>query len=137
MNPRYPRAQDRTKVRVERIEMPVLRTRGELQVALDALTAFDVGWLTLHPSTPRLYDSGVRYKREPRGREKWQTIPLLFARGFGDCEDLACARAAELIVHHGITEARAIPYRTRSGGWHIVVQVGPTETEDPSSRARM
>lgn len=136
MTHRFPRAQDRTRVRVQRIELPILRTRGGLQAALDALQTFNVGWLTLHPDTVPLYDSGVRYRREPRGREEWTSLPVLLARGYGDCEDLACARAAELVVRHGVP-ARAIPYRTRSGGWHIVVQTGPTTTEDPSRRLGM
>lgn len=43
-----------------------------------------------------LYDSGVFYKQEPPGEEEWLDIPTLYKQGFGDCEDLACARVAEL-----------------------------------------
>jgi hypothetical protein len=131
---RFPRAQDRTRIRIQRFALPDLRTRGELQAALDALTAFNRGWLALHPSTSPLYQSGVRYRRE-WPREEWLAIPLVKARGFGDCEDLAAWRAAELQERSGIP-ARAIPLKVRSG-WHIVVQTGPGTIEDPSRRLGM
>lgn len=121
-------------MRVHAFRLPVLRTRGALQSALDALTAFNVGWLTLHPQFPALYTSGVRYKRE-FPREQWDTAPMVLAAREGDCEDLAAWRAAELRVREGIP-ARAIPLRTRNG-WHIVVQTGPARIEDPSRRLGM
>ncbi len=36
---------------------------------------------------PLLYTSGVRYKREPRGREWWQTAAETYQRRCGDCVD--------------------------------------------------
>lgn len=72
-----------------------------LQYMLDALMLIDLDWLITHPDTPRLYDSGVRYMAEDprRPAEKWQSIPTLFRRKKGDCEDIATARAAELNLH--------------------------------------
>lgn len=37
--------------------------------------------------------AGLTYRREPKFREVWQTLPYLVAGGVGDCEDLASALA--------------------------------------------
>ena len=37
--------------------------------------------------------AGLKYRREPRGSETWLTAPYLYARGYGDCEDLGSALA--------------------------------------------
>jgi hypothetical protein len=34
---------------------------------------------------PALYTSGVRYMREPEGRESWQTASETYQRRCGDC----------------------------------------------------
>ena len=44
---------------------------------------------------PPLYRSGLHYEREPPGQEVWPDIPRIIEAGWGDCEDLACWRAAE------------------------------------------
>lgn len=109
-----------------------------LNVLLDALTKCNLHYLQTHPDTPTLYQSGVCYEREPDDREDWQSIPETLDRRSGDCEDLACWRAAEL-QFSGI-DARAfhtmIP--TVSGGplYHIRVRVGG-DVEDPSRRLGM
>ncbi len=50
------------------------------------------------PLIPPLYRSGVRYQEEPSDwkLEHFDTIPVLMGRGWGDCDDLAPWRAAEL-----------------------------------------
>lgn len=50
------------------------------------------------PLIPSLYRSGVRYREEPAdwALEHFDTIPVVFTRGWGDCDDLAPWRAAEL-----------------------------------------
>lgn len=81
---------------------------------------------------PRIYESGVRYRREPRHvREEWLTVPAVVSRGYGDCEDLACWRAAELSVSGEDPLARPCLRRTASG-WHVVVRRGDGSIEDPS-----
>ena len=102
----------------------------ELKAALALLTVANVlqmRWAKL----PKLYGSTIEevdehdpavYTREERGHEEWQTAILVARGGQGDCEDLACYRAAELICE-GETKARAVPMRTRAG-WHIVVRRG-------------
>lgn len=46
---------------------------------------------------PLLYWSGVVYNREPF--ELWSDYPTLLEAGHEDCDALAAARAAELVVH--------------------------------------
>lgn len=90
---------------------------------------------------PPLYASGVRYRREPKGQERWQSAPWLYEHGSGDCEDLSMARAAELRAS-GLVLARAIPKppQARVGGgklYHIIVDRGDGSTEDPSRKLGM
>jgi len=83
---------------------------------------------------PELYESNVVYRREPPGREWWETaidaIGLASKRS-GDCEDLASYRAAELRFYDG-EPARVKIIRTRRGSFHAVVERGDGSIEDPS-----
>lgn len=116
--------------------------RRELTAALAALTALDraqMRWRKLPP----LYASGVRYQREtclaPHVREtceRWLTAEQLLDEGQGDCEDLACYRAAELQVSGEDQRAEAWPVKTPKG-WHIVVKRSDGSVEDPSLRLGM
>lgn len=83
---------------------------------------------------PALYRSGVRYRREPRGSERWLLPREVRARGFGDCEDLALWRAAEL--RNAGVPARVKVIAVRPGLFHAVVQT-PAGIEDPSKRLGM
>lgn len=116
-----------------RLVLP-LDGRDDIARALAQLTAWNRTFLERHPRTQRLYASGVRYRREEisagRRLEDWLTIPDLYRRRFGDCEDLACARAAE--VPGAIALPRPVP-----GGWHIIVRLPGGRFEDPSKRLGM
>ena len=82
--------------------------RGELALSefLRTLFTIDCAYLRDYPNTPNLYETRVRYAIEPKrpmvvigaerffGLESWKTIPVVLQDGFGDCEDLACWRAA-------------------------------------------
>ena len=105
-----------------------------LNVLLQALTSVNILWLRRNQSAPSLYASGVRYKREPQGREDWQDIPETISRRDGDCEDLACWRSAELIVRHNIRAFPVFRWRKRPTGilYHIQVQYPDGRIEDPS-----
>lgn len=74
--------------------------RGTIQAlesAVETLARANMTYLRQNPRTPLLYRSGVRYRREFRGpRERWLSIPELLKEKFGDCEDLASWRIAEL-----------------------------------------
>lgn len=100
---------------------------------LRALFAIDLDWLRRHPRTPPLYQSGVRYEREPF--ERWRSIPVCLEESAGDCEDLSCWRASELVLRG----ERAFPtwrkrWSQKRQGWlyHIVVRRGDGRIEDPS-----
>lgn len=111
-----------------------------LAKALDLLYTANVEYLRANPSTPSIYTPGlVRYEREPLPAECWKAIRYLIADGFGDCEDLACARAAELTVHSNINARPAFSYR-KIGNlsiYHIVVKLPDGTIEDPSKRLGM
>ncbi len=94
-------------------------------------------WLTVHPDTPHLYDSGVFYKDEKPGHEEFFDIPRVMRQGFADCEDLACWRAAELYVRFGIPAEPHVMYTQFPNQVLFHVQViytlnGQTYLEDPS-----
>lgn len=83
---------------------------------------------------PPLYQSGIVYRREPRGREWWESAADLLgivADRSGDCEDLAAFRAAELRYFDG-EDAIVRVVRTARGTFHAVVERGDGEIEDPS-----
>lgn len=117
--------------------------RKALKLALAVATVINVhqiGWYRLPP----LYESGVRYKRDATckaelrpfgGCEPFFSAKLTYDRGFGDCDDLAPWRAAELI-RGGDFRARAVPVPS-SVGWHILVKHGNGTIEDPSKRLGM
>lgn len=86
---------------------------------------------------PRLYDSGVRYRREPMGSERWQTAEETLMLGHGDCEDLASWRAAELRVSGEDVRATPVLKRVRPGLMHCLVRRGDGSLEDPSRRLGM
>ena len=86
-------------------------------------------------ATPSLYRSGIVYRREPAGREWWETAADalgVVSQRAGDCQDLAAYRAAELRIFHDDPEARVKIIRTRRGTFHAIVEHGDGSLEDPS-----
>lgn len=118
-----------------KVSFNVPASRATLTAALEGLVAVNVIYLERHPRTPKLYASGVRYRREPRGQEIWLTIPQVLRAGFADCEDLAAFRAAECIVA-GIP-ARAEVIRTGPRTFHAIVRLPGGQTLDPSVKLGM
>lgn len=117
------------------LEIPV--REGAYLLLLDALTAINV-WTRERASIhgypfPSVYDGALTYEQEPPGFEIWATTPALYARGVGDCEDIAADRAAELQLA-GIP-ARAVirlEHRTAEGTfWHVLVKHPDGTLEDP------
>jgi len=83
---------------------------------------------------PPLYSSGIRYRREPVGREWWESASDLFGvltHASGDCEDLSAYRTAELRFTGEDEDARVKIVRT-SRAFHAVVERGDGSIEDPS-----
>ena len=79
---------------------------------------------------PDLYESGVVYERENIGVENWQDADELLSNLAGDCEDLACYRAAQYEVS-GIG-ARPEIVKIKEGQYHAVVRMPDGTIEDPS-----
>lgn len=111
--------------------MPVLSS-AELPILLECLGEMNDAeidqWVAEGKpleSIPSIYDSGVRYEREPKGQELWVTIRRLYARKRGDCEDIASAHASWLRKVRR-ERARAVfrRRRMRAGWWlyHILTQ---------------
>lgn len=89
-------------------------------------------FLRHNPRTPLLYRSGVVYEREPVDvREEFCTIPAVIRQGWGDCDDLAPWRSAELCEVHGV-DAWPDVVVIRPGLFHIIVRRADGRTEDPS-----
>jgi hypothetical protein len=109
-----------------------------LQILLWTLVHLNELYLSRHPSTPRLYESGVRYMREPYRYEQWIPIPRVLQQGGSDCEDLSAWRIAELRQkgfdarpawsHEERTGPNGEPYRM----YHIKVFIPGFGIEDPS-----
>ena len=83
---------------------------------------------------PPLYRAGVRYLRE-EGTEDWKDPVTVFKDGFGDCEDLAIWRVAELRNNHKAAKPY-IRYRTDPVTgmyiYHVMVMRANGQLEDPS-----
>jgi len=109
-------------------------TLEDLTASLEFLTATCATQIKRH-SLPHPYRAGIRYKREPRGRERWQTAVETLQRKDGDCEDLAAYLAGWLRVH-GYPHARAILRPSKSVGYHAVVALG-NQILDPSRELGM
>jgi len=109
-------------------------SEGALRILLEAL--IDINLMSIRAQAyPLLYESGVYYQAEEPGFERFLSIPSVIDQGYGDCEDLACWRIAEL-RHRG---QYAVPYLilTRTDDrlrYHIAVSLSNNVIEDPSDR---
>ena len=111
------------------------RTLGvAIKAILDAQVKIDQMYLRLHKCPP-LYKSGVRYREEPdNGVEEFACVPIILHRGWGDCDDLAPWRCAELREAGEKAKIRIQWKRQGSGRklFHIVVRRADGKIEDPS-----
>ena len=105
---------------------------SQYAIALAALTALDEQLLAAG-AIPPLYRSGTRYRRERP--DVWTTADICYRRGYGDCEDLAAWRCAEL-RRQGIL-ATVVAREMRPRKFHAVVRWPDGRIEDPSKRLGM
>lgn len=98
-------------------------------------------WSYRHdPKLPSVYDAGIVYRREPRGYEQFCDVLTVLRRGWGDCEDLACAVAAWRVVRTGELARPRITWKPLGGGhwlYHIRVNRADGSVEDPSAALGM
>lgn len=113
------------------LEIPDSLGAAAIDAALEGLVGIASSELATG-AYPALYDSGVRYVREPPGSERWSPPSVVLGRGYGDCEDLASWRAAELRVTGEDPRARARVVRSGPRTWHAIVERGDGSIEDPS-----
>lgn len=114
---------------------PVENARA-LRILLDALIALNSAYLKDHAALP-LYKAGVVYGRTT----VWDSIPALYARGYGDCKSLTAALVAQY-RKQGILCKPVFRWQKRkdnSGAtdFHILVQHANGTFEDPSKRLGM
>ena len=76
------------------VEADRVRSEQSLLLLMEAMCAIDLLHLRQR-RYPKLYESGVVYRREDRS-ENWLDIPHVIKAGWGDCEDLVFWRVAEL-----------------------------------------
>lgn len=85
-----------------------------------------------------IYSSGVVYRHEPPGVEEFADALTCTQRGWGDCDDLAAWRVAEL-NEMGIAATlrfEAAPVRRRDWLVHCVVALPDGSREDPTKLVR-
>ncbi len=105
-----------------------------LHLLIEALAAANAGHLRLHPETPWLFESGVRYVEDDAGLERWTDVPETIARGAGDCKDLVAWRLAEIRVRERESALPVVRFE-RVGDrvkFHVVVHRMGGRVEDPS-----
>jgi hypothetical protein len=115
--------------------------QSEINLALSVLVVIDMHEIKKY-GLPKLFASGVRYRREtclaPKVREtceRFLSARKLLEERYGDCDDIAAYRAAELILG-GDTRARAF-CRPSPVGWHCMVRRGDGRLEDPCVKLGM
>lgn len=119
-----------------RIECPPIP--GAIEALAEGLVRLNVA-LMEHAAergveAPYLYDTDVRYRREPAHQEWWETADDIIGvinKRSGDCEDLAAYHAAWLRAFEGEL-ARVKIIRTDRGTFHAVVEREDGSIDDPS-----
>lgn len=106
-----------------------------LEVLLACLCELDMIWLRYHPGHIPLYETGIFYERTTI----WDTIPALYARGFGDCKSLSAVRVAEMRSRGQWCRATfRHKSEVNSTMFHILIMLGAGDSwEDPSKALGM
>ena len=112
-----------------------------IREALEAVIMTNRLYLRTH-QVPSLYESGIRYEEEPVGQpyEDFSAIPVVLARGWGDCDDLVSWRIAELRNAGENAKVRLKwQYDPIRGArmFHVLVRRANGQVEDPSLRLGM
>jgi len=111
-----------------------------LDAALEATTQAATSQMTAGeaPTFSDLLRSGVRWRPEQfRDGEHFDLPEVIGERGWGDCDDLSCALAAELRASGADPGATARVVRSGPERWHAIVQLSDGTVVDPSRMAGM
>jgi hypothetical protein len=112
-----------------RVELTI--PKPAMRAAVEGLAGINAEIISyLGGRVPRLYESGVRYRKP--GKLVWHTIADLYDLGYGDCKDLVAARCAELRYFESEPAIPLIYQTRRPGMWHAVVERADGTIEDPS-----
>jgi hypothetical protein len=100
-----------------------------LEILMGGLTALNEAYLSTHHGVPSLYTCGVIYGRT----DIWDTLPALYARGYGDCKSVSACLVAEYRKQGRDCRTVFRWIRTASGtkDYHILVLTNEG-FEDPS-----
>jgi hypothetical protein len=120
----FPRAGDADAI----IHVPA--SASFYEAAIEGLTLLDEQILSSSPDFPRLYESGVVYRKE--AKDTWRHADDVLCSGWGDCEDLASWRVAELRVSGEDPDSYVYVYQSGPHRYHAVVARGDGRIEDPS-----
>lgn len=126
--------------------MPVVSARIAVQSNKPALDAALEGLVRLNVQmfrtraaqgrpVPSVYKAGIHWQRD-KG-ETWDTADIVQRRGYGDCEDLAAWRAAELRLRGVAASAVVRPSNSPGVAWHAIVELPNGQFEDPSAKLGM
>ncbi len=113
-----------------------ISTTAELQALVAGLALANLSQMRSGDTFPQIYRTGIRYRREEPGEERWQTARALLLSKRGDCEDLVAYFVAWLWAN-GERRARPLVRDIRPGLKHALVVRGNGRIEDPSARLGM
>lgn len=105
---------------------------------VEALAGVNTAFLERNPRTPSIYESGVRYSDAHETcsscEDLWWDIPVVLSHGYGDCEDLAAWRLAELWMQGIPARAHVTSALLGQGNtlYHVQVMLPDGQIEDPS-----
>lgn len=88
------------------------------------------------PTVPKLYASGVRFMREPKGYESFVDLYEVIRKRGGDCAHLAAWRVAELRALGERATLRVtwqVDHAKRLRVFHVLVRRANGAEEDPSA----
>jgi hypothetical protein len=112
-----------------------------LNAALEATTVANQEMLAsgdAEPISEGIRMGQVKWKPEPfRDGEHFDLTKTVSERGWGDCDDLAPALAAELRESGKDPDARAIVKKSGPKRWHAVTELSDGRIVDPSAMAGM
>lgn len=89
------------------------------------------------PITDAIKSGAVHWSPEPPGEERFDHGGMVLGRGWGDCDDLAPWRAADLRTSGEDPGARSEVIPSGPKMWHAIVKRSDGTIEDPSQAAGM